>query len=490
MIPLFLGLIGAFAQLKRDPKNFLAVLTLFLMTGLVLALYLNSTPNEPRERDYIYVGSYVAFTIWIGLAIPSLVSLILSPKLKVAAAVISLIVPAWMLHQNFDDHSRSGRTFQVDNARNVLASCETNAILFTGGDNDTFPLWYLQEVEGFRTDVRVVVLSYLNTDWYIGQLRKRYYHSPEFKFTLDKENYRQYGTNDVLYVQEQIKEGIDAAKYLELLKKDHPALTMMSGDEPLHILPSKTLVVKTAGNRVRKTASSSTDSIHEIELSVTGKFISKNALAILDLMVSNGMERPMYFNFTSKGQTGLNLEPYLVQEGHLYRLSPFRNPSPGIRMDIGKSYVDLIENSNYSNLQAKNVYFNYEDYLSRTINPVRQSFNALAYELIETGDTVRAAKVMDHALLFLYNDHLESSFPNLQAADILRMLNRKEAAVAVAKPLFKKTLNQIRWINDEGEDADPFELYLLRNTAQILLDCKDNEVEADLKTIPPDLLAQ
>src|SRR5688500_17767374 len=152
---------------NKHQKNFLSVVIFFLVNGIILALYLNSTPNEPRERDYIYIGSYIALCIWLGLGILAAYNFVEKFSFRsVALVIISAGVPAWLLFQNYDDYDRSGRTFQVDHAKNILNSCAPNAILFTGGDNDTFPLWYLQEVEGVRTDVRVVVLSYFNPDWY------------------------------------------------------------------------------------------------------------------------------------------------------------------------------------------------------------------------------------------------------------------------------------------------------------------------------------
>ncbi|HTJ52783.1 MAG TPA: DUF2723 domain-containing protein, partial [Cyclobacteriaceae bacterium] len=201
MIPLILGLCGGFYHYAKNRKGFFVVCIFFLITGAVLAFYLNSPPNEPRERDYIYVGSFIAYCVWIGLGIMAIGNICMRyEKILYLLPVISLAVPAWMAYQNFDDHNRSGRTFQMDNARNLLQSCAPNSLLFTGGDNDTFPLWYLQEVEGFRTDVRIMVLSYMNTDWYINQLRRPNYESQSFKLSLDKKDYLQYGPNDALYV--------------------------------------------------------------------------------------------------------------------------------------------------------------------------------------------------------------------------------------------------------------------------------------------------
>jgi len=178
MLPLLLGLLGAFFQYKKDPKNFAVVFLLFILTGLALIVYLNIPATQPRERDYIYVGSFYTFSIWIGIGVMAVHKLIqlaikneaISPT---AATVVCLAVPAIMIAENWDDHDRSNRYFSVDSAKNYLASCAPNAILFTGGDNDTFPLWYAQEVEGFRTDIRVIVQSYFNTDWYVNQMTRQ-----------------------------------------------------------------------------------------------------------------------------------------------------------------------------------------------------------------------------------------------------------------------------------------------------------------------------
>ena len=346
MIPLILGLVGSSFQYYKNKKDFFAIAIFFLVTGALLAAYLNSPPTEPRERDYIYVGSFIAYCVWIGLGVSAIGNVgARYKKVLYALPIISLAIPAWMVWQNFDDHNRSGRTFQIDNARNLLQSCAPNSILFTGGDNDTFPLWYLQEVEGFRTDVRVMVLSYLNTDWYINQLRRPYYKSQAFKLSLSKKDYVQYGPNDVLYVQESIKEGIDAKKYLQLLHESHPALTMHSSTgEPYSILPSRLLklpVFSSGGSNQNRYVKNSPASTNEIALSVKGSYLPKNALALIDLVISNEWQRPVYFNFTSYNQIDLNIAPYLVQEGLVYRLMPYENQSKDVEPDTDLMYREF-----------------------------------------------------------------------------------------------------------------------------------------------------
>lgn len=471
MLPLMFGVIGILYQLKRDQKGFVSILIFFLINGIVLALYLNSTPNEPRERDYIYVGSYIAFCLWIGLGILALYNFFSRTRVALfVVGIVSVSIPLLMLYQNYDDHNRSDRTFQADNARNLLSSCAPNSILFTGGDNDTFPLWYLQEVEGYRSDVRVVVLSYFNTDWYINQLRKPYYKSPPFALTLDQKAYRQYGPNDVLYVQESIKEGIDVKKYLQLLKEEHAGLRMYaSTGDPYTILPSKTLKLKVDSETRKHVSLKPTDQLTgEITFHLTGNYLQKNALAMLDLMSSNNWERPMYFNYTSLNTAGLDLNPYVVQEGNVYRLVPIENKENDIAVDTELMYRNLIDEADYTNLSNEKVYFNYEDYQARIITPIRQSFNTLALALLAEGNAEKATQVLVYAIEKLYWKHLNPSYTNLQAADILISLQRRDLAESLCMSLFDFHYARLQADLKEGNEIDRADHYLAKQAAELL----------------------
>jgi hypothetical protein len=436
-------------------------------------VYLNAPPNEPRERDYIYVGSYIAFSLWIGIGVFMLLSrLSLNKVLFYLAVVLSMSIPAWMLYQNFDDHDRSGRTFQMDNARNLLQSCAPNAILFTGGDNDTFPLWYLQEVEDFRTDVRVMVLSYLNTDWYINQLRRSYYKSPAFKLTLTEKDYLQNGPNDALYIQEAIKEGINAKKYLEFIHKQHIGIRAQSVDgETYTILPSRQLVLPGPG----------ADTTTGMRLSVKGNYLPKNELAIIDLLVTNGWERPIYFNFTSYNQLNLNLEPYLMQEGLVYRLSSFRNESEGIEANTQTMYKNLIDNANYENVLNPSIYFNFEDYHARMIEPLRAAFNVLAIGLINEGKEAKAVSVLDHAVQTLYGSHLRPSFSSLQTAEIFLSLGNTTDASMLSTRVFNSTLTEANERIENSKEVSQLSSFLLQHSASLLDRCGDLEYSEKLK---------
>lgn len=470
MIPFLMGVFGMVCQFRKDRKNFLINTVFFLITGVILALYLNATPNEPRERDYIYAGSFIAFSIWIGVGILMLGDVLSRSRMSVlVVGVVSVGIPFWMFYQNVDDHDRSGRTFQIDNARNTLNSCAPNSILFTGGDNDTFPFWYLQEVEGFRTDVRVVVLSYFKTDWYINQLQKQYYNSEPFRLTLDTWDYRQYGPNDVLYVDERIQDAIDVKQYLTLLKKEHPALAVItSSDDKYHILPSRTLQLPVDG-RVSYgdsyvSFSAKKEPVRDLTIRVTGNYLEKNALAILDLLVSDNAGRPMYFNFTSMNTLGIDLKPYLIQEGLVYRLWPMEHDRKDVGINTALMYQNLVERSDYSNLSDASVYFTHEDYHLRMIDPLRQSFNILAEAFLKEENETMALAVLESALEKLYHRHLQPSFSNLHTAQLLMHLGEKEEAVSLTEWVYKFYHDRMKASNSISE----LDRYLLKESARML----------------------
>ncbi|MEJ1237007.1 DUF2723 domain-containing protein [Chryseolinea sp. T2] len=493
MLPLLAGIAGAFFQWRYDRKGFIAVLSLFLITGLVLALYLNSPPIEPRERDYIYVASFIAYSIWIGLSVTAIVHSIKNQRIAIPlTSALAFGIPLLLLRQNFDDHDRSGRTFQVDNARNTLASCAPNAILFTGGDNDTFPLWYVQEVEGFRTDVRVMVLSYLNTDWYINQLRKAYYDSAPFALTLSPADYLQYGPNDVLYLQESIKEGIDARKYLTLISQGNTALRAQSSTgDYFTLLPSRKLLIPSADTLSQPVSKltatkAATDSMRPsyLSLSVKGNYATKSVLAIIDVMLSNQWQRPMYFNYTSLNTAGLELEDHVVQEGAVYRFDPTtRTSGTGIVIDNTTMHKNLVEQANYANLSDTDVHFNYEDYTLRMISPVRQSFNTLAKSYIDAGDSDKALSVMNFAKEKLYKTHLPPTYANLEAAEILASLGDRDSAAALCTTLFQCHAAELKWQKENNRPLDNLDRFLADQASRILAALGDTDAEEQLKRL-------
>ena len=414
MIPLLLGLIGFFFQFNRDPKRFAATLMLFILTGLALVIYLNSPPIEPRERDYIYVGSYYVFAFWIGFSVLAIGNALLKRKaaksVVIASIAIGMLAPFILAKENWDDHDRSGRYLSVDSARNFLASCAPNAILFTGGDNDTFPLWYIQEVEGFRTDVRVVVMSYYETDWYIDQTATKMNDSEAFPYSLDIENYRE-GTNDALYVSEMaqfVGQAVDLNDYLDVIKRDVEAfkIPMQSGDKimrvPTDILKlevdtAKVLDMGIIPNNLREYITPTMffalkkDRNGELQ----SRILTKGQMMLLDLIANNNWERPIYFNYTSVSGLSFNLDPYLVQEGMAYRLLPIMNPNGRGRDQVNTDlmYKNITEEMRFRGLDDPGANLN-EDYRGFIQNH-RSMFTTLSDALIQEGDTARAKEMLD-----------------------------------------------------------------------------------------------
>lgn len=445
IIPLLFGVVGLLFQYRKDRRSFISNLTFFAITGVLLAVYLNGTPNEPRERDYIYVGSYVAFSIWIGLGMMSLAQMGRS-KGNITAWLL-LLVPIWMFYQNLDDHNRSNRTFQMDYARSVLASCDKGAILFTGGDNDTFPLWYLQDVEEFRTDVRVKVLSYFNADWYINQLDRPYYNSPAFNLSL-KNGDKQYGPYDPLYIQEITNRPIAWNKFMTAINDENAAIKMNDGRNNYTILPSKKITLNTNEGSML--------------LNVKGRYLPKNEMAILDLIQSNNWERPIYFNFTSLNSLKTNLKNYVIQEGQVYRLTVEKNEKKSIPMDLEKSYKNMISRVNFNNLQNSSVYFNHEDYVARMINPLRFNINQLIKNFLTEQKVEKAHKLANFAYENLYADHLEPSYAHIQLSGLLQSLGNHKQAKELIESAISYYLQKTKKRIDMGQPYETTDVLILQ----------------------------
>lgn len=399
MIPFILGLLGMFYQFLKDTKNFAVVGLLFVMTGVAIVVYLNSPPEEPRERDYIYSGSTYAFTFWIGLAVIGIAEF-LKKYLKslktsaIASTILCLSAPALMAAQGWDDHNRSDRYFSVDSGKNYLSSCDPNGILYTGGDNDTFMLWYAQEVEGHRPDVRVIVFSYYNTDWYIEQTMKKVNQSEPFKYTLSLEQYRQGGFNDVLYYQDRKIASIDLKQFLELLRMNSPLLRY----DRNNLVPSKvfTLNINKEELLAKGTIPKELESlvVDQMKIKLRGNVLEKKDLAFLDVLATNNWERPIYLNNTSLSQLNLDMREYTVQEGNAYRVLPVRNNRKDREnlVNTESSYEKMINQFGYRGLDNPALYYN-EDYKGFVQNH-RSSLNALAEALVDNDDKERARKVV------------------------------------------------------------------------------------------------
>lgn len=337
MLPFVLGLFGIVFQYFRRRRDFLIVALLFFFTGIALQIFLNSPPSEPRERDYIYVGSFYFFAIWLGLGVMAIAEglrSVLKADLSRNGLVVglSLLVPVMMGAKSWDNHNRSNRYQSVDFAKNLLNSCAPNAILFTGGDNDTFPLWYVQEVEGFRRDVRVCNLSLLGTEWYIQQMKRKTYESDALPISLEFNNFNK-GKNDIVMFYEVpgVKEGIDLKQYINLIRTESPAIQVpLTNGQMTSVLPSSVLFMPIDKAAIQKANFVPANLLplmkDTLQWTIGKKSLYKPDLIMLDIIATNNWQRPVYFSSTLGGDNYLNLKNYMQLEGYAYRLMPVAVP--------------------------------------------------------------------------------------------------------------------------------------------------------------------
>ncbi|MCB2407244.1 glycosyltransferase family 117 protein [Hymenobacter lucidus] len=408
-IPLIMGLIGLFFHVRRDGRNAFVIGLLFVFTGLAIVFYLNQPPIEPRERDYTFTGATYAFAIWIGLGVLGLADL-LKAVLKadgaraVAATLLGLLAPGLMVAQGWDDHDRSDRYNSVDSAKNLLNSCAPNAILFTNGDNDTFPLWYAQEVEGVRTDVRVAVLSYLNTDWYIEQMRRRAYLSQPLPVSMKPDNYAQ-GTNDYLpFVENPAVQEVNLREFIGLVDQNSPLLQVQTQSGrpllsfPTHkfYLPVDTAAVEAMGIIPKERRK---QLVPRMEWDMGKGAIEKKNLVILDMLATNNWKRPIYFSSTVNSSDFMNLQPYFQLEGMAYRILPAKDPNYDPR-GSAEGYVakelmfeTMMKKFAYRNLDRADIFYD-ENNLRFPAN-YRDKFSRLAEAYLAAGDKATAKQVLD-----------------------------------------------------------------------------------------------
>ena len=436
-MPLILGLIGLFWQAwytrkRKVVKNgveteevlpvgiqqFWVVFFLFFMTGLAIVIYLNQTPMQPRERDYAYAGSFYAYAIWCGLGVLAIIDL-LKQKMKLSGtavsaivAVITLLVPIQMASQTWDDHDRSDRYTCRDFGQNYLMSLQekSNPIIFTNGDNDTFPLWYNQEVEGVGTDARVCNLSYLQTDWYIDQMMRPAYNSPSVPITWPRLDFCS-GTNEYVSVEPEAKKQI-----LEFYKQDPENAKKQFGDEPfelknilknwvrsknpdMHFIPTDTLYVTIDKEAVKKSGMMmATDSIPDkMVISLAGKnALYKGDLMMLEMLAQCNWTRPLYVALTVGEDNYMNLGENFVQEGLVNRITPFTTNVPGAkRFDTEKTYHMIMTRFKFGNLKQKGLYI--DETTMRMCYTHRRLLGQTALQLIAEGKKQKAINILKKA---------------------------------------------------------------------------------------------
>ncbi|WP_455051216.1 protein O-mannosyl-transferase family [Leyella stercorea] len=515
-LPLLLGLIGLFWQAwrgQRGIRQFWVVFFLFFMTGLAIVLYLNQTPQQPRERDYAYAGSFYAYAIWCGLGVLAIYDM-LKKKLKgndVAVAgvvgVACLLVPIQMASQTWDDHDRSGRYTCRDFGQNYLMTLQDkgNPIIFTNGDNDTFPLWYNQETEGVRTDARVCNLSYLQTDWYIDQMKRPAYDSPSVPITWPRIDFCS-GTNDYIEVRPAMKQQL-LDFYREYPKEARAAF----GDEPFevknimkywvrskdndtHVIPTDTLYITIDKEAVRRSGMMmASDTIPDrMVISLAGKrAIYKNDMMMLEMLAQCNWERPLYVATTVGSDNYMNLGDNFVQEGLAYRITPFNTKAPGAKnFDTEKVYNNVMNRFKWGGLDKPGLYI--DETVMRMCYTHRHLLAQLAMQLIAEGQNAKAEKVLRKAEKVLPEYNVPYTFMS-GAADMARayaLIGKKADAARILNKVWADAksyadyylqLTGSRFMMSQNDVLR--QLYIMQNIADITQACDHSLADQRLKTV-------
>ncbi len=458
MLPLLLGIIGLFYQAYSGQKGiqgFWVTFFLFFMTGIAIVLYLNQTPYQPRERDYAYAGSFYAFSIWIGFGVAGLARLLhkyakASPVIAASiASVLCLFVPIQMAGQNWDDHDRSGRYVARDYGFNYLESCEPNAVIFTNGDNDTFPLWYAQEVEGVRTDVRVCNTSYLQTDWYIDQMKRQAYDSDPLPISWNREDYVQ-GTRDVAHVQAITEQPLDLGTALNWVRTNDPKYKQIPGySQQVDYIPSNKLIYKVDSSAVvRNNVLSSTYMPHllkEMTIDLSHKsMLGKQELIILDMLNNNNWERPMYYAITVSPDQFVNLNGYFQQTGMAYEIVPIETKGTDLAINAEKMYDNIMNKFKWGGVDKSGVYLD-----QTTMNQCRtyriHVFSRLASVLIAQGENEKALKLLDKCMEVLPPENVPVDGTALSIGEYYYALGENGKAEEIYDAIAEDAIRSIRW---------------------------------------------
>ena len=462
LLPLLLGLIGLCWQLgKRNgetyegARSFTITFLLFFLTGLAIVIYLNQTPYQPRERDYAYAGSFYAFCIWIGLGVLALIDWI-SVKVKgdgvkvivaVAASLLCLGVPALMAQQNWDDHDRSQRYSCRDFGANYLMSCEKDAIIFSNGDNDTFPLWYNQEVEEVGQDLRVCNLSYLQTDWYIAQMKRPYYESSALPISWEYKDFMP-GANEVVWVDNKLNKPISVEAAFSFLRSDDPR-TKKDGE---NYIPSNQLYIDGANG--------------EQILFKSARRYTRSEMMIMEMLsniAKDGWKRPIYFAVTVGDDYYLGLRPYFELTGMAYRITPTRSKDGRERINTEAMYDNMMHKFRFGNMNILGIYI--DENLMRMCRHHRMMFAQLAEALYMERQYDKCREVLDYAEEMLPQYNIPYDYTSATMAALYYALQTKEdeaKATAMLKAVADNDVEYIAW----GDSLDKDQRKAAQSTIQ------------------------
>ncbi len=431
-LPLLFGLAGMLYQYRKSKKGkegFIVIMTLFVFTGIAIIIYLNQTPLQPRERDYAYTGSFYAFAVWIGMAVPALWSAIKKMIPGTAGAIVTVIlsiiaVPLLLFFENLDDHNRSGRYMTRDYAINYLESCAPDAILFTYGDNDTFPLWYVQEVEGVRTDIKVINISYLAMDWYISQHRRASYGAKPVPFSFEQDQYYT-GNRDVVVLTERIEDSIELSDAMVFLGSDDKrSKVKMEGGQLIDYLPSRNFHITVDKNKVLESGTVQPEDsaliAERVEFTIKKNYLAKSEWAVLNIIAANNWERPVYIDHSLLHTGNVFFTDWLQFEGLAYRFMPVKTERKGLftgHINTDILYERVMDKFVWGNVNHPDVYLDEYNKRELKIIQARYIFSRLAEALIDEGEKTKATEVLDKMFELFPDEKMALTYDSFQATE-------------------------------------------------------------------------
>ncbi len=460
LIPLLVGLVGLIYQFQYHPKDAYSLFLLFFMTGIAILIYTSPKPFEPRERDYAIVGSFYVFAMWMGIgvwAIYEKISAKFSPKLSAIGLtfILTLLIPGVMAKENWDDHDRSGRTSARDIAKMYLDSVDKDAILFTYGDNDTFPLWYVQEVEGYRTDVKVVNLSLLNTDWYIDQMKRKTYKAEAIPSQMTHNLYRQ-GTRDVAYFYDKYgiaDKRITVKQFIDWISSDNPKTKIKFNENATEVIyPTKKLLIPVNKKAVLENGivakKDSSLILDHLNWDLEGNALEKKDLMIIDMIANNNWKRPIYFAVTAgySSKSFLYLDEYFQLEGLVYKIVPIKTERSG--MDMGRINSEIMYKKvlgwDWKNFGNKDLYM--DETNRRTSSwSVRNNMARLAEALINDGEKEKAIEILDMTMTNLPTSIYYKNHYVMGLIDGYFRAGAKEKGSALLKEFLSDNYDEVKY---------------------------------------------
>ncbi len=489
LLPLLLGLLGLVYHYKKDVRNFSVLSLLFFFTGIAIVIFLNEEPITPRERDYVYVGSFYAFSAWIGIGVLALYSWFRRLKgmnmngILIGSIILSASVPVIIGVQNWDDHDRSGRYVVLEYARNYLESCAPNAILFTNADNDTYPLWYAQEVEGIRKDIQIVLLPYLSAQWYVDQLRRPVYKKQGLKMTLTSDKFIG-GKRSYFPIIEKIDSTVELSSVLQFAgSDDERARVQLSDGQQVNYIPSHKIQLSANKSMLSENERKAPPLQKALEISIKGQYIRMDEIVLLDIIATNNWQRPVYFT-SVQAPRQYGLDKYLQLDGYAYRLTPYKSNPADISeigfIDSDSLYDKYMNHFSFTSLADPKVYLDWTHVTTVSILSLRDKFARLAETLMAEGKKDSAVKVLDRICSILPNERIEYNYEVLRIIADYMQCGEKDKAVEILKKFQFSTIQNLEYFKSLSKPEQKSIDYEIRLNNYILQElsklAKDNQL--------------